>query len=197
MKFGKKKLLAAVLLVGVTAGCSTAWLSTLDKYVQVAGPILIQILDIVSLAKGTPVDQGLQAKITADQAAVTTLANSISAASAANLPTVCSQFNQAVSTFQSDLGAIEQLANVGPNTAGEIGAAVSIAQAAIQEVEAPIQACSVAPNPAAARLILQSAALKVTSPEDVIKRFNAVVDSKHRVYLHSKFVRVVTFGHLQ
>lgn len=194
----KKSLLCTVLIATLVAtGCSAAWLSSLSNYIKIAGPILIQILDIVSIAKGVPVNAALQAKITADQAAVTTLANSVSSATAANLPTTCAAFNQAVSTFSSDLTAIESLANVGPSTAGEIGAAVSIAQAAIQEIEAPIAACATAPNPAAAKSILRSAALTVTSPEVVVRRFNAVVDKKHRVYLHSFPVRVVTFGRLQ
>lgn len=194
----KKSLLCTVLIATLVAtGCSVAWLSTFDNYVKIAGPILIQILDIVSLAKGTPVNPALQAKITADQAAVNALASSVSTASAANLPSTCAAFNQAVSTFSSDLSAIEQLANVGPSTAGEIGAAIGIAQAAIAEVEAPIAACASSPSPAAAKAILKSAALTVKSPNDVLKRFNSVVDKKHQVHLHSYAVRKLTFGRLQ
>lgn len=194
------KKIVSVVVVGVllfSVGCSTAWLSNLDGYIKIAGPILIQILDIVSLAKGVPVDQALVAKINADQTAVTTLANSISNASAQNIQGTCQAFNVAVATFANDLSQIEQLGNIGPSTAGEIGAAVGIAQAAIAEVEAPIKACQAAPTNAAAKIVLRSAALRVKSPEDVVKRFNSVVDKKHRVYLHSLPVRVVTFGKVQ
>ena len=89
------------------------------------------------------------------------------------------------------------MANIGPNTAGEIGAAVGIAQAAIQEIEAPVAACASAPSPAAAKQILKAAALTVKSPNETVKRFNAVVDKKHHVHLHSLPVRAVTFGYLQ
>jgi hypothetical protein len=194
----KRTYLGLVLCVTmVAAGCSTAWLSTFDGYLKIAGPILIQILEIVSVAKGLPVNPALVAKINADQKAVNTLADSVNKAAAADLPNTCSAFNQAVQTFAGDLTQIEQLANIGPSTAGEIGAAVGIAQAAIQEIEAPIAACSTAPSPAAARQILKAAALSVKSPNDTVKRFNAVVDKKHHVHLHSFPVRAVTFGYLQ
>jgi len=194
----KRYCVAALLCVAMVAtGCSAAWLSQFESYARIAGPILIQILEIVSVAKGVPVSPALVAKINADQKAVTTLANSIDSAAAADLPNTCSAFNQAVQTFASDLTAIEQLANIGPNTAGEIGAAVGIAQAAIQEIEAPVAACANAPSPAAARQILKAAALTVKSPSDTVKRFNAVVDKKHHVHLHSFPARVATFGYLQ
>jgi hypothetical protein len=193
------RVLMAVVLCSVmlTVGCSTAWLSTFDGYLKIAGPILIQILEIVSVAKGVPVNPALVAKINADQKAVNTLADSVSKATAADLPNTCSAFNQAVQTFAGDLAQIEQIANIGPSTAGEIGAAIGIAQAAIQEIEAPIAACANAPSPAAAKQILKAAALTVKSPNDTARRFNSVVDAKHHVHLHSFPVRVATFGYLQ
>jgi hypothetical protein len=202
MKRGKlnmKKTLTCFLLcvAMVATGCSAAWLNQFESYAKIAGPILIQILEIVSVAKGVPVNPALVAKINADQKAVTTLANSINTAASADLPNTCAAFNQSVQTFAADLVAIEQLANIGPNTAGEIGAAVGIAQAAIQEIEAPVAACANAPSPAAAKQILKAAALTVKSPNDTVKRFNAVVDKRHHVHLHSYPVRVATFGYLQ
>jgi len=194
----KTKLIALTLCVLMVAtGCSTAWLSQFESYAKIAGPILIQILEIVSVAKGVPVSPALVAKINADQKAVDVLANSVSKAAAADLPNTCAAFNQSVATFASDLSAIEQLANVGPNTAGEIGAAVGIAQAAIQEIEAPVAACANAPSPAAAKAILKAAALTVKSPNDTLRKFNAVVDKKHHIHLHSFPARVASFGYLQ
>jgi hypothetical protein len=38
---------------------SNRWLSTFEDYLKIAGPILVQILDIVSLAEGVPVNQAL------------------------------------------------------------------------------------------------------------------------------------------
>jgi hypothetical protein len=192
-----KKLLALTLCCTLFfTGCSAAWLSTFDGYLKIAGPILIQILDIVALAKGQPVNATLQAKILADEKSVQALADSVSQATSTDITSTCAAFNVAVATFAGDLTQIEQLANIGPNTSGEITAAVGIAEAAIQEIEAPIAACSTAPK-ATAMITLRSAVLKVKSPNDVVRRFNAVVDSKHRVHLHSLPVRVLSFGHYQ
>jgi hypothetical protein len=157
----------------------------------------VQILDIISLVKGTPVNTQLQAKITADSAALNALAASVSSASAQNVVGTCAQFNLAVSTLSGDLTQIEQLANIGQNTSAEIAAALGIAQAAFTEIEAPIAACQAAPTSEAALASLRAGAVGVSSPEDVVKKFNAVVDKKHHVHLHGFFVRLVTFGHLQ
>ena len=195
-----KKKLISLCLAGVlclTTACSTTWLSTFDGYLKVAGPILIQILDIVAAAKGVTPDSALVVKINADQAAVNAIAQSISTATGANPAGACQEFNAAVATFADDLNQIETLANVGPGTSAEILDAVGIAQAAITEVEAPIAACASAPTPALAKAYVANAALTVTSPEDVVKKFNKVVDKKHQVHLHGKAVRVLTFGYLQ
>jgi hypothetical protein len=192
----KKKILAALLMLCMT-GCTLSWLSTFEGYLKIAGPILIQILDIVSLAKGVAPNPAMVAKITADQTAVNQLAASISTAAAADLPTTCTAFNQAIATFAGDLTLIEQLANTGAGANAQIQAAVGIAQAAISEIEAPIAACSAAQSPAAAMAKLKAGAVTVTSPSDVVVKFNAVVDKKHRVHLHSKFARVATFGLLK
>lgn len=193
----RRKLAIVFTLAFCLSACSTAWLTTFENYLKIAGPILIQILDIVSLAKGDPANPVLVAKINTDQAAVETIAQSISTATAADIPSKCAVFNVAVKTFSSDLSTIEQLANVGQKASGEIQAALGIAQAAIQEVEAPIQACQSSPTPAIALARLQETSLKVTSPEDVVKRFNACVDSKHKIHLHNSFVRFLTLGNLQ
>lgn len=197
----RQKVLAVVMILAFglnSTACSTTWLSTFDGYLQVAGPILIQILDIVALAKGTPVPAQLEAKITADQASLNSLAASVQSAASTNVQGACAQFNLAVQTFAGDLSAIEQLANVSNSaTQNEINAAVSIAQQAIAEVETPIAACQSAPGQTAALAALQLTATGITSPNDIVKRFNAVVDAKHHVHLHNKFMRIVSFGKLQ
>jgi len=195
-----KKTLA-LCLVGtlMLAGCSTAWLSTFEGYLQIAGPILIQILDVISIAKGTPVNSQLVAKIQADQAAVNTLAKSVQAAAAQNVTGTCAQFNVAVQTFAGDLTAIEALGQVNnPTTQSQINAAMQIAQQAINEVEAPIAACAVAPTQAKALAALHGSATTSTwTANDCVRRFNAVMDKKHHVHLHNAFIRVVSFGKLQ
>ncbi len=190
----KKVLAISLISCLLCTGCSTTWLSTFDGYLKIAGPILIQILDIVSLAKGTAPSAALIAKINADQVALNTLAQSVSTASSQNIPSVCAAFNTAVSTFASDLGAVEQVANIGTGTSGEIAAILGIAQAAISEIEVPIASCQASTSNAQALSRLQSASTKITSPSDVVKRFNALVDKKHHVHLHSASVRYLTFG---
>lgn len=193
----RKLLLLTLALVAASTGCNTTWLSTFDGYLKIAGPILIQVLEIVSEAKGIPVSPALVAKINADQAALNTLADSVSKASQTDLPNNCAAFNLAVNTFTGDLTQIEQLGNVGSNTAGEIGAIIGIARAAISEIEAPISACASAPSPARAQLALKAGALNVRSPNDVVKRFNAVTDKKHHVHLHALPLRALSLGYLQ
>ncbi len=195
----KNKLLAITLAsLLMTVGCSAAWLSTFDGYLKIAGPILIQVLDIVSLAKGIPVNAQLVSKINSDQAAVTALANSVSSAAAQNLQGTCAQFNLGVETFASDLASIEQIAQItDPTKQAEVATLVQLASQTIAEVEAPITACQTAPTATAARARLEAAVLKISSPEDVVKRFNALVDAKHRIHYHGKFVRMLSFGKLQ
>jgi hypothetical protein len=195
-----KKIVISLVLalsLGLTA-CSTAWLTTFEGYLKIAGPILIQLLDIVALAGGKAPDAALQAKITADAASLNTLAASVSSASAQNVQGACAQFNLGVTTFGNDLTAVEQLANIGSSTSAEIQAAFGIAQAVFDEVEVPIAACAAAPTSAAALKALQKgAATAAYTPNSCVKAFNAVVDKKHHVHLHSWPVRVLSFGHLQ
>lgn len=188
-------VLAFVLALSPIIACSTTWLSTFDQYLAVAGPALIQILDIISLIDGKPVNQALVTKIQGDQAALNAIAASVSSATSTSVTGACQQFNLAVSTFASDLNAVEQLAQINnPGTQNQVAAAVSIAQQTIAEVEAPISACATAPTEAAAKAVLIKAAVTAKTPSQFVKAFNAVVDSKHHIHLHSKFTRIVTFG---
>lgn len=59
----KKILIAAILAATVTlTGCSTAWVSTLDSILAAAAPALINILQIVAVAEGKPMNSGLDRK---------------------------------------------------------------------------------------------------------------------------------------
>lgn len=195
----RKALIALSLsVVMLTVGCTTAWLNTFDGYLKVAGPVLIQILDIVALARGIPVSAQLVAKIQADQAAVEKLATSVKDATGQNVQGTCAAFNQGVQTFAGDLSSIEQLAQIdNPIKQQEIATLIQLAQQTIAEVEAPIAACQSAPNNAAALKALQTGVYQLKGPNDVVRRFNALVDSKHRVHLHSKVSRTLSFGRLQ
>jgi|SRR5579871_716215 len=194
-----KKLLAPILLcVMLSTGCSTSWLSTFDSYLSIIGPVLTQILDIVALAQGQPPNAQLAAKIAADQAAANSLAASVNSATAQNVTGACAAFNLGVQTFADDLTQIETIVQINNlNTQGEIAAGVGIAQAAMAEIEAPIAACQAAPSQKAALQVLKSYSYKLKGGEDVARRFNAVVDSKHHVHYHSKWVRILSLGHEQ
>jgi len=70
----KKALIVALFLAVSCTGCSTAWVSTLDSILAAAAPALINILQIVAVANGQPMNAGLAAKINSDAANIKTLA---------------------------------------------------------------------------------------------------------------------------
>ncbi len=188
----RKAVLPVILMLGLT-GCTNEF-STFEGYLRIAGPVMIQLVDLVALATGKPPDAALIAKINRDQAATNALVASIQSASSASLPGTCQQFNLAVSTFAGDLSAIETLGQVSdPKTQETYTVALGIAEAAIQEIEVPIASCATA-TPAVAKAQLKVAAATVTSPSNVVSKFNAAVDKKHQVHLHSAAVRYLTLG---
>src|SRR5271156_5650024 len=74
-KLPMKKILVVVLSLAMfCTACSTAWVSTLDSILAAAAPALINILQIVAVANGQPVNSALAAKINADATAIKTLA---------------------------------------------------------------------------------------------------------------------------
>jgi hypothetical protein len=193
-----KKFLPLLLIATLTLSsiaCTPAELSTFDGYLNLAGPVLISILDLIGLATGNAPSAATVAKINADEADVKSLAASVATASSQNVQGICGQFNLAVQTFAGDLGTIEALTNVGGTKQAEISDAVSLAQQLLTEVEAPLGQCQAAPTPAAARAGLSKAAKSITKPSAYASRFNGIVgnDAPH-VHVHSKAVRVLTFG---
>src|SRR5271170_4138361 len=105
---------ALVLLLSVamfSTACSTAWISTLDSILAAAAPALINILQIVAVANGQPVNAALAAKINADAAAIKTLAGDF-AKDTASGPGVCQQLQGAVSAYQGDQQLVLQVAQV-------------------------------------------------------------------------------------
>jgi hypothetical protein len=72
--FMRKVLVVALSLSMFCTACSTAWVSTLDSILAAAAPALINILQIVAVANGQPVNATLAAKINADATIIKTLA---------------------------------------------------------------------------------------------------------------------------
>src|SRR5260370_41900379 len=65
--FMRKALVVALSLAMFCTACSTAWVSTLDSILAASAPALINILQIVAVAKGQPINRHLSAKIIADE----------------------------------------------------------------------------------------------------------------------------------
>ncbi len=59
----RKVLIVVLSLAMFCTACSTAWVLTLDSILAAAAPALINILQIVAVANGQPVNANLAAKI--------------------------------------------------------------------------------------------------------------------------------------
>src|SRR5713101_587860 len=75
----RKALVVALSLAMFCTACSTAWVSTLDSILAAAAPALINILQIVAVAKGQPINSNLSAKINLLADLVTGTVNAITA----------------------------------------------------------------------------------------------------------------------
>jgi hypothetical protein len=191
----KIKLLALTLALTIFAtSCTTSWLTTFEGYLTVAAPVIIQIIEIIGLAKGVAVSPATIAKINADAAAVKTLVQSVEAATSANLPTTCSALNEGIATFAADVPTLEQIGQISnPNLQATIQDALVLVQATITEIEAPIASCQTS----GASLKTMAAANRVKSPNDFVGQYNSIM-KRHgqtcRVHLHSWPVRYITLG---
>jgi hypothetical protein len=184
-------------------GCSTAWVTTLDDILIAAAPALINILNIVAIAKGQPINTALESQITADAARVKTLAADFSAASAAAAPTACAQLQAAINTYSADQAQVMALAQVSdPATQTKIETLSALISGTIVAITAVIPSCQQA---ASFKATLEKTAVPlplktfVKSYNDTlkVKTGNAAVDSftkSHEVHVHGKFVRVITLG---
>ena len=77
----RKALIVVLSLAMFCTACSTAWVATLDSILAAAAPALINILQIVAVANGQPVNANLAAKISADATIIKTLAGDFAKAS--------------------------------------------------------------------------------------------------------------------
>ena len=202
--FRRKTLVVTLCCVMFCTACSTAWVSTLDSILAAAAPALINILEIVSVAKGQPVNGTLAAKITADAAAVKTLAADFAKVSAESAPGVCQQLQAAVSAYQADQQLVLQVAQVrDSNTQTKITLLANLVAGTVNAITAVIPPCQ---NAAATRSIKFASLYSVSTFTAhynsilVAKTGNAAVDAatpKLKLHRQSKFARSVTFGRLQ
>lgn len=198
-----KFIVAPILAVCMFAtGCSTAWLSTAEGYLKIAAPAIIQILELVALAKGVTISPAVRAKVTGDAAALQTLAASIDKADKQNIPTACAAFNVGLQTFVTDVPTLETIGQVNnPKKQAQIQDALWLAQGVIADIEAPIAACQNSSS-VKASFTLAVAASRIKSPDNFVKQYNAVMDrdsdtKKLKIHLHSRSVRILTLGFAQ
>jgi len=200
----RKVLVVALSLAMFCTACSTAWVATLDSILAAAAPALINILQIVSVANGQPVNGNLAAKINADAAVIKTLAADFAKASSGSAPGVCQQLQAAVSAYQADQQLVLQAAQVSdPNTQTKITLLADLVAGTVSAITALIPSCQ---NAAAIRSTKIAPPYSVSTFADhynsilVAKTGNAAVDAvtpKLKLHQHSKLVRSVTFGRLQ
>jgi hypothetical protein len=184
--------------------CSTAWVSTLDSILAAAAPALINILQIVAVANGQPVNANLAAKINADATIIKTLAGDFAKASSGSGPGVCQELQAAVGVYQADQELVLQIAQVGdPNTQTKITLLADLVAGTVKAIMAVIPSCQ---NAAVTRNVKTAASYSVSTFADHYNSIllaptgNAAVDAatpKLKLHQHSTLVRAVTFGRLE
>jgi hypothetical protein len=202
--FTKQALVVVVSLAMLSTACSTAWVSTLDSILAAAAPALVNILQIVAVANGKPMNSNLAAKINADAAVIKTLAADFVKASSASAPGVCQQLQAAVSAYQTDQQLVLQAAQVtDSNTQTKITLLSDLVASTLDAITAVIPSCQ---NASAARSMKAAPPYNAATFADDYNSIllsptgNAAVDAatpKLKLHRHSKFFRSVTFGRFQ
>jgi len=193
----------ALILAPILAGCSTAWVGTFDNILTAAAPALINILEIVALSKGVPIDAALESKINADAATMKSLANDFAVASASASPQVCSQLQAAIQTYSNDQQQVMSLANVAnPVVQEKITVLSSLVAGTVTAVLAVVPQCQQASQ-------MKASLVKAAPPiplKEFVGSYDAIltkptgvkdIDSftkKHAIHYHGKLVRALTFG---
>ena len=198
-----KTLVVILSLAMLCTACSTAWVSTLDAILAAAAPALINILQIVAVANGKPVNANLAAKINADATIVKTLAGDFAKAASGSAPGVCQQLQAAVNVYQADQQLVLQIAQVGdPNTQTKIALLADLVAGTVNAIMAVIPSCQ---NAGVTQKMKTAPSYNVSSFANHYNSIllaptgNAAVDAatpKLKLHQHSKLVRAVTFGRL-
>lgn len=202
--------IAIVLILGLSlglSGCSTAWVTTFDNILVAAAPALVNILNIVAIAEGKPVDAALVTKVNADAANLKTLASDFANASAAAAPGACSQLQAAINTYSADEAAVLQIAQVSnPATQQKVATLSALVAGTVSAILAVIPSCSAPPAALKAEFAGKGVPLPLSS---FVSSYNSVLvqktgdanvdayTAKHKIHVHSKFMRVITIGKLQ
>ncbi len=200
----RKVLIVVLSLAMFCTACSTAWVLTLDSILAAAAPALINILQIVAVANGQPVNANLAAKINADATAIKTLAGDFAKASSGSAPGVCRQLQAAVSVYQADQQLVLQVAQVGDsNTQTKVTLLADLVAGAVNAIMAVIPSCQ---NTAVTRNMKTAPSYSVSAFADhynsvlLAPTGDAAVDAatpKLKLHRHSIVVRAVTLGRIE
>jgi hypothetical protein len=198
----RKVLVVALSLAMLCTACSTAWVSTLDSILAAAAPALINILQIVAVANGQPMNSNLEAKINADATVIKTLAADFAQASLGSAPGICQELQAAVSAYQADQQLVLQVAQVSnSNTQTKIALLADLVAGTVNAITAVIPSCQ---NAAQAFKAVPPYSLSTFTAHYnsilVAATGNASVDAatpKLKLHRHAKLLRAVTFGRLQ
>lgn len=199
-----KGILVGVLLLAMfCTACSTAWVSTVDSILAVAAPALINILEIVAVANGQPLDSVEVAKINTDVSALQTLASDFANASPANAAGICAKLQGAISVYQQEEELILSIAQVSDaNTQNKIALLSGLVEGTVNSILAVIPPCHATQNGALELAAAPSVKKFVVSYNAILtaKTGDAAVDAltaKRRLYGHSKLVRTLSLGRLE
>lgn len=192
-------LALALSLAMFSTACSTAWVSTVDSIIAAAAPALINILQIVAVAKGGAMNSGLASKINTDAAAIKTVAADFAKDGSTN---TCTTLQSAIATYQSDQVLVLQVAQVSDSaTQTKIALLTDLVAGTVQAITAAIPACQA---PASLRRTFEvGPPLKLRS---FVTTYNAILRAKTgnpdvdaltpklAIHQHSKMARVLTLG---
>ena len=199
-----RKVLAILLSLAMfCTACSSAWVSTLDSILAAAAPALVNILQIVAVANGQPMNSILAAKINGDATAIKTLAGDFAKASSGSAPGVCQQLEAAVGAYQADQALVLQVAQVSDaNTQTKITLLANLIAGTVQAITAVIPSCQANAHAAVKALPPYSVSSFADHYNSILvaPTGNTAVDAATptlKLHRHSKFVRAVTFGRLQ
>jgi hypothetical protein len=200
----KATLAVALALAMLSTGCSTAWVVTLDSILAAAAPALINILQIVALAQGQPINSNLVAKINADTTAIKTLAADFAKASSGSAPGICQELQAGVNAYEADQQLVLQVAQVSdPMTQTKIAMLAELVAGTVSAITAAIPSCQSAAafrNLKAAPPYSVSTFVVDYNRTLVTATGNPSVDAatpKLKLHRHSKLVRIATLGRLQ
>jgi len=204
MKLFSKSLMALSLcFVMVISGCSASWVTTVDNILVAAAPALINILNIIAIAKGQPINVALASKINTDAETIKVLAADFAAASASAAPTACSQLQAAINTYASDEAQVMSLAQISDQaTQAKIITLSALVAGTVTAVLAVIPNCRQAVT---MRESLASSTVPLPlktfvssyNSQLTVKTGNQAVDSytaKHKIHVHSMLYRTLHFG---